>query len=77
MHACTQCTLHNCTSPQNYEKFVVSRDGQTVKRFKSAFDPIEFESDIRLLLAGKPVLPEECIVHPGRKVCKVEQYLSA
>jgi hypothetical protein len=30
---------------------------------------------VRLVLAGKAPLPPECIMHPGRKVCKVEQYL--
>ena len=29
-------------------------------------------ADVRLLLAGKDVLPAECIAHPGRKVCKVD-----
>lgn len=28
-------------------------------------------SQVRLLLADQPVLPAECILHPGRKVCKV------
>eukprot|EP00884_Botryococcus_braunii_P008151 jgi/Botrbrau1/17337/Bobra.0015s0083.1 len=55
----------------NYVKFLVDRRGVPVKRFKPAFDPLDFESDVRLLLAGQPVLPAECILHPGRKVCKV------
>jgi len=56
----------------NYVKFLVDRNGQPVKRFGSAFNPADFESDVRLLLAGKPPLPEECILHPGRRVCKVD-----
>lgn len=56
-------------------KFLVDRDGQPVKRFKPAFDPLEFESDVRLLLAGFAPLAAECTLHPGRKVCKVENYL--
>lgn len=60
----------------NYTKFIISRDGQPLKRYKPAFDPLEFEDDVRLMLAGKQPLPAECIMHPGRKVCKVEQYLT-
>ena len=56
---------------QNYTKFLVGRDGVAVKRFKPAFDPLDFEPDVRQTLAGRPVLPPECIAHPGRKVCKV------
>lgn len=61
----------------NYVKFIVDRDGQAVKRYKPGFDPLEFEGDIRLLLAGKPPLPAECVTHPGRKVCKVDSLLAA
>jgi len=61
----------------NYEKFIVDRSGAAVKRYKSAFDPAEFEGDVRLLLAGKAPLAEECIMHPGRKGCKVERLLAA
>lgn len=61
----------------NYEKFLCDRDGVPVKRYKSAFDPADFEGDVRLLLAGKPPLPEECIMHPGRKVCNVEKILES
>ncbi len=32
---------------------------------------------VRLVLAGKEPLPAECVMHPGRKVCKVEKYLDA
>ncbi|KAK9815475.1 hypothetical protein WJX72_004289 [[Myrmecia] bisecta] len=56
----------------NYVKFLVDRFGRPVKRFKPQYDPMDFEDDIRLLLAGKPALPPECVLHPGRKVCKVE-----
>ena len=34
-------------------------------------------AQVRLLLAGKPVLPAECAMHPGRKACKVERMLAA
>eukprot|EP00798_Chlamydomonas_sp_ICE-L_P009998 gene9998-7882_t len=30
---------------------------------------------VRLLLAGKPPLPQECILHPGRIVCNVDRAL--
>jgi glutathione peroxidase len=48
-----------------------------VKRFKSAFDPLGFEGDVRLVLAGRAPLPAECIAHPGRKVCNVDRLLAA
>jgi len=56
----------------NYEKFLVGRDGRPAKRFKSAFDPLDFETDVRLLLARHPVTPDECAMHPGRIVCKAD-----
>ena len=37
----------------NYVKFMINREGQPVKRFKSAFDPIGFEGDVRLLLVSE------------------------
>ncbi len=61
----------------NYVKFMIDRNGKPVKRFKPGFDPLEFEGDVRLLLAGKDPLPAECIMHPGRKVCNVDRLLSA
>ncbi|KAH7615682.1 putative Glutathione peroxidase [Nannochloris sp. 'desiccata'] len=61
----------------NYVKFLIDRNGKPVKRFKPGFDPMEFEGDVRLLLAGKDPLPAECIMHPGRKVCNVDRLLSA
>lgn len=48
-----------------------------LRRYRPGFDPLNFEGDLRLALAGKPPLPEECFAHPGRKVCKVERYLDA
>jgi hypothetical protein len=30
---------------------------------------------VRLALAGKPPLNPECLMHPGRKGCKVERLL--
>jgi glutathione peroxidase len=59
----------------NYAKFLVDSNGIPVKRYKSPFNPADGEADVRLVLAGKAPLPEECIMHPGRSVCKVEQYL--
>lgn len=56
----------------NYVKFLVSRDGKAVKRFKPSFDPLDFEKDVQLVLRGKDPLPEECYMHPGRLVCKVD-----
>eukprot|EP01025_Chloroclados_australasicus_P025957 TRINITY_DN25809_c0_g1_i1.p1 TRINITY_DN25809_c0_g1~~TRINITY_DN25809_c0_g1_i1.p1 ORF type:complete len:143 (+),score=13.99 TRINITY_DN25809_c0_g1_i1:362-790(+) len=59
----------------NYVKFLVDRQGVPVKRFGPSFDPLEFEGDVRLLLAGKPPTPAECVSHPGRKVCNVDRLL--
>mmetsp|Transcript_31659 Transcript_31659/g.70404 ORF Transcript_31659/g.70404 Transcript_31659/m.70404 type:complete len:85 (+) Transcript_31659:595-849(+) len=61
----------------NYVKFMIDRNGQPVKRYKSAFDPLDFEGDLRLVMAGKTPLPQECVLHPGRKVCNVEKLLAA
>jgi len=58
----------------NYTKFLVDRQGQPVKRYKPGFDPLEFEDDVRLVLAGQAPLPPECFAHPGRKVCKLSYY---
>lgn len=60
---------------RNYVKFIVDRDGKPRKRFGPAFDPLEFEGDIRLLLAGKDPTPAECLSHPGHKVCNVDRLL--
>jgi hypothetical protein len=46
-----------------------------VKRFGPAFDPLEFEGDVRLLLAGKEATPEDCLRRPGLKVCNVDRIL--
>lgn len=59
----------------NYVKFLVDRNGQPLRRYQPAFDPMNFENDVRLALAGKPPLPNECFTHPGRKVCKVDRLL--
>mmetsp|Transcript_6137 Transcript_6137/g.17602 ORF Transcript_6137/g.17602 Transcript_6137/m.17602 type:complete len:101 (-) Transcript_6137:360-662(-) len=61
----------------NYEKFLCNLDGVPVKRFKSPFNPADFEDDIKLLLAKKNPLPEECVSHPGRRVCKVDRLLES
>lgn len=54
----------------NYTKFLVDRRGVAVKRYKPAYDPLDFEVDVARVLAGRPVTPPECAAHPGRKVCK-------
>lgn len=59
----------------NYVKFLVDRNGQPVKRFGPGFDPLEFEGDVRLLLAGKDPTPSECLRSPGKKVCNVDRIL--
>ena len=61
----------------NYVKFLVDRHGHPVKRFPSLYDPAGFEDDVRLLLAGKDGLLEECKRHPGRRACKVDKILGA
>lgn len=60
----------------NYVKFLVDRNGHAVKRFKPTFDPIDFEGDVRLLLAGKNPLPAECAMKPGKKGCNVERLMN-
>jgi hypothetical protein len=67
---------HNVHSGcRNYVKFVCDRNGKPLKRYGPAFDPMAFEGDIRLLLAGKDPTPEECFMHPGRKVCNIDRLL--
>ena len=56
----------------NYTKFLVDRDGQAVKRYNPSFDPLDFEVDLRLVLAGAEPIPAECVLHPGRIVCQPE-----
>lgn len=56
-------------------KFMVNRDGQPMKRYGPSFDPNDFEGDVRLLLAGQDPTPDECLLHPGRKVCNVDRIL--
>jgi hypothetical protein len=60
---------------RNYVKFLIDRRGHPVKRFKPSFDPLNFEDDVRLLLAGKDPLPAICATKPGKKVCKVDKLL--
>lgn len=59
----------------NYVKFLVDRNGQPIKRYKPAYDPLDFEADVRLALAGLPPVPAECAMHPGRKVCNADRIL--
>ncbi|GAB4822499.1 hypothetical protein N2152v2_009545 [Parachlorella kessleri] len=51
----------------NYTKFLVSREGVALRRYKPGFDPLEFEGDVLLALAGKAPLPVECFAHPGTR----------
>lgn len=60
----------------NYVKFLTDRKGRPVRRYKPSFDPINFEGDLRLLLAGKDPLPPECSMKPGKRGCNVEMLLS-
>ena len=48
----------------NYTKFLVDRQGIPVKRFKSAYDPLDFEGDVRLLLKGVCVFWCVVLLHP-------------
>jgi glutathione peroxidase-family protein len=61
---------------RNYVKFLINASGQPVKRYGPSFDPLEFEGDLRLVLAGKEPTPEECFMHPGRTVCNVDRILA-
>ncbi|KAG2430970.1 hypothetical protein HYH02_013503 [Chlamydomonas schloesseri] len=55
----------------NYAKFLVDARGVPVKRYKPSFDPLTMETDVQLVLAGYEPQPAECVLHPGRKVCKL------
>ena len=61
-------------------KFLIDKKGQPVKRFGPQYDPLKFEDDIKLLLADKPLLPEECKKQPGRRPkdlqCSVSKILA-
>lgn len=59
----------------NYTKFLIGRDGQPLARYKPGFDPLEFEGDVQLALAGLPPRREECLMHPGRTGCSVNKLL--
>lgn len=56
----------------NYVKFLIDRNGRPVRRYNPYFDPLKFEGDVRLLLAGKDtLLPESCLVDPDSPECAV------
>ncbi|GMH34301.1 hypothetical protein BSKO_02135 [Bryopsis sp. KO-2023] len=56
----------------NYVKFLINRDGKPVRRYTPYFDPLKFEGDVKLLLAGKDnLLPEECLANPDSPECIV------
>lgn len=56
----------------NFEKFLCDRNGVPVKRYKPAFDPLDLEDDLRLVLGGRGPTPPECAMHPGRIVCRAD-----
>ena len=62
---------------RNYVKFLCNRNGKPVKRYGPSFDPLEFENDLRLVLAGKQPLPAECFMHPSRPACNVNKLLAS
>lgn len=43
----------------NYVKFLVDRKGVPVRRYKSAFDPYNFEMDVQAALEGRPLPRKE------------------
>jgi hypothetical protein len=57
------------------KQFLVGRDGRPLQRYKPGFDPLDFEGDVRLALAGLPPRREECLMHPGRTGCGVDKLL--
>ncbi|GBF97775.1 glutathione peroxidase [Raphidocelis subcapitata] len=59
----------------NYTKFLVGRDGAPLARYKPGFDPLDFEADVRLALAGLQPRPSNCLLHPGAKGCSVAKLL--
>ncbi|KAK9839482.1 hypothetical protein WJX81_004921 [Elliptochloris bilobata] len=77
VYAFLKAETHTNKVPWNYWKALCSRDGKPIKSFGPTFDPLNFENDVRLLLAGKEATPSECALHPGRIMCQVERLLSA
>lgn len=43
----------------NYVKFLIDRNGNPIRRYKPAFDPINFEKDVVAALEGKPLPVKE------------------
>mmetsp|Transcript_16370 Transcript_16370/g.51452 ORF Transcript_16370/g.51452 Transcript_16370/m.51452 type:complete len:154 (-) Transcript_16370:408-869(-) len=55
----------------NYVKFLVGRDGTVLRRYQPGYDPVEFETDVRLALSGATTLtPIDCRVRPSQKACQ-------
>lgn len=45
--ACLLCPLPRAPAhTHSYTKFLIGRDGQTVKRYKPSLDPLDFEGDV-------------------------------
>ncbi|CAD7696778.1 unnamed protein product [Ostreobium quekettii] len=60
----------------NYTKFLINRHGQPIRRYRSVFDPLNFEGDVQLALADNGFLtPEECLLKPELSQCSIQQYL--
>ena len=45
----------------NYTKFLLDSNGIPVRRYRSRLDPLQFEGDVRLLLAGRDPTPTSCL----------------
>ena len=53
----------------NYVKFLIDRSGRAVRRYTSTFDPLKFERDVQLCLAGRELDPTQCLKVPGASEC--------
>ena len=53
----------------NYVKFLIDRSGRAMRRYTSTFDPLKFERDVQLCLAGRELDPARCLKVPGASEC--------
>lgn len=61
----------------NYVKFLIDREGRAVRRYTSTFDPLKFERDVQLCLAGRELGPERCLKVPSADGCLQDDLPSA
>ncbi|CAN0017628.1 unnamed protein product, partial [Scytosiphon promiscuus] len=42
----------------NFEKFLLDKDGKVVRRYPRKLEAADFEADVKAVLAGEPLPPE-------------------